>query len=292
MPDDGLGSERSIMGRMVRGGAWGLGFGLGAALCGSAEAAVWFVVGERQVQRNDSFLLPLDDADDIAAARQLIAQGPGGGVGSIVVARIGAGSDGLNRDVRAAGQPLWSWHVSEFVAFADAAIELCDGWPGYIQQDVDAFIANTNGQICFWSYTVVAELAAPPPFAINEALDGAWFNPATPGQGYFIDVLSAQGQLFLGWFTFVEAGAMTIGSSDQRWLTAQGPYAGARASLRATNTSGGAFNDPRPVQNTDVGSVELEFSDCNHALARYALAGNLNGEIPLRRLVPIESCGR
>ena len=122
-----------------------------------APSPTLFVVAERVPVHGDSYLLPLTDSLDIADARALIAEGPQSGVGSIVVARIAAGSDGVNRDVLAPGEPPWSWHVTAFVGFADAAIEICDGWPGYVESDVDGWIANTNGTVCFWSYTVVAE---------------------------------------------------------------------------------------------------------------------------------------
>ncbi|HET7843436.1 MAG TPA: hypothetical protein VFL14_04750, partial [Xanthomonadales bacterium] len=94
---------------------------------------VWFVVGERNVFYNDSYLLPLRDPSAIAQARARIAQGDASGVGSIAVVQIAAGADGLNRDVRAPGTPLHSWHVTEFEGFADQAIELCDGWPSYVE---------------------------------------------------------------------------------------------------------------------------------------------------------------
>lgn len=106
----------------------------------------------------DSFLLPLTDPQQIAAARTLVANGPGGGVGTIPVVTIAAGSDGLNRDMLAAGEPLWNWHVTGFSGFAEFTIELCDGWPGFVEPDPAGFIANTGGQFCPWSYSVTAEV--------------------------------------------------------------------------------------------------------------------------------------
>jgi len=105
-------------------------------------------------------VLTLTAQADIDHARDLIARGAAAGA-TIAVARIAAGPDGRNRNVRAPGEPLWSWHVTSFEGFADAAIELCDGWPGYVEQEVGRWIANTNGTICFWSYTVVEELPEP-----------------------------------------------------------------------------------------------------------------------------------
>lgn len=128
-----------------------------------AETAV-FVISELASPcfHCDSFLLPLTDPSDIADARSLVDNGPGGSVGSIPVVEITAGSDGLNRDSLAGGEPLWGWHVSGFFGFADFTIELCDGWPGFIEDDPAAFLANTSGQFCPWSYSVTAELPSSP----------------------------------------------------------------------------------------------------------------------------------
>ena len=257
--------------------------------CMATPAPVWFVVAEVQPEHGDSFLVPLSDPEDIADARALIANGPGDGVGSIVAALITAGGDGFNRDVQRSGAPLWSWHVSEFLGFPDVAIELCDGWPTFIEQDVDAFIANTSGHVCFWGYTVVAELEQAPAFAIAEGLDGAWYDPSTPGQGLFLDVLAAQQQLGAGWYAFDPA---TPGT--QRWWTAQGAYQGAAASLTLFATDDGVFAAPDPVDTVAVGSATLQFSDCNTATLAYAFEGGqgASGSIPLRRLVPVAGCYR
>jgi hypothetical protein len=129
------------------------------------------VVAERDkpAVHGDSFVLPLEDPADIAHARDLIARGPEAAGAPIVGAEIVAGSDGINRNVLAPGQPLWNWHVSKFEGFGDFSIELVDGWPTFIEQDVAGWIANTRrdhedpsapGHIGFWGYTVVAELDA------------------------------------------------------------------------------------------------------------------------------------
>ncbi len=126
-------------------------------------APVYFLVAEHPGSQvyYDSYVLPIEDPAAIAHARQLISQGPSAGA-PIVTARIAPGSDGINRNYLAPGFPLWSWHVTEFVGFSDITIELCDGWPGFLESDVDGWIQNTGGTICFWSYTVVGELALVP----------------------------------------------------------------------------------------------------------------------------------
>lgn len=115
---------------------------------------------EGQIDHGDSYVLPLEAPEDVAHARALIEQGPAAGT-SIAVATIAAGADGVNRDLRAPGAPAWSWHVTGFDGFADFTAEVLDGWPGEVERDVDAWIANTNGAVGFWSYTVVEELPEP-----------------------------------------------------------------------------------------------------------------------------------
>ena len=157
----------------------------------------FFVVSEigRPCFHCDSFLLPLTDPQDIADARFLVANGPGGSVGSIPVVELTVGSDGQNRDMLAAGEPLWDWHVSGFEGFAEIAIELCDGWPGFIEEEPSAFIANTGGQFCPWSYTVTAELPAPP--AVPVLSD---WGTLGLGSGLLISVLVLWGRLQgVGW---------------------------------------------------------------------------------------------
>lgn len=98
---------------------------------------------------------------DLAHARALIAEGSAAG-SPIAVASVAPGADGVNRDHRATGAPEWSWHLTAFSGFADSTIELCHGWPTFVEEDVAGWIANTGGQICFWSYTVVEELGPVP----------------------------------------------------------------------------------------------------------------------------------
>jgi hypothetical protein len=120
---------------------------------------VYFLVAEPPglVTHGDSYVLPLTRPEDIAHARQLIAKGPKAGA-PIVVAAIAAGADGVNRDYLDPDAPEWSWHVTDFLGFADSAAEILDGWPEYVEEDVKGWISNTDGMIGFWDYTVVAEL--------------------------------------------------------------------------------------------------------------------------------------
>ncbi len=102
---------------------------------------------------SDSYVLPLSDPDDIAVARLLASGGF-----RIVSATVTVGSDGINRDMLAPGSPEWSWHVTEFHGFVEAAIELCDGTPTFTEGDAQNSFEGDELDICYWNYTVVAEV--------------------------------------------------------------------------------------------------------------------------------------
>lgn len=127
--------------------------------------AVYFQVapvGVPTVPNLDSYVLPLFKPEHVAQARQLILATPANGNDKIVVARIAAGKDGINRDYLAPGCPEWSWHVTEFGGFYDITAEILDGSPRLVEEDVDGWIRNTGGLIGFWLYGVVRELGPEP----------------------------------------------------------------------------------------------------------------------------------
>lgn len=64
-----------------------------------------------------------------------------------VTGRLLAGDGGFN-------QP-WSWHLDpDRVGFADASIELCDGCPSHIEENLNYWV-NVVGQFCPWASKVV-----------------------------------------------------------------------------------------------------------------------------------------
>jgi hypothetical protein len=121
-------------------------------------ATVYFLVSEISPTHNDSYILPLTDADDIAQARALIGD-PDSNPAKIVVATIAPceNCDYPNRDLLNDGK-RWSWCITGFEGFAENTIEIYDGWPTFVEDDLDGWIENTNGVIGFWAYTVTREL--------------------------------------------------------------------------------------------------------------------------------------
>jgi hypothetical protein len=84
------------------------------------------------------------DPSVIATAESLIGPGPQ----LIIAGSLIAGDGGFNGP--------WSWHLDpDTIAFADFAIELCDGCPMFVEEDLDYWL-GTVGQYCPWSTEVLA----------------------------------------------------------------------------------------------------------------------------------------
>jgi plastocyanin len=127
-------------------------------------------------------------------------------------------------------------------------------------------------------------------FAINQGIGGAWYEPATAGQGFVLDVEPASRFLFVAWFTYdvpAAGNAPKLGAPEHRWFTAQGTYNGDTADLQVFQTSGGAFDVPRTTTTAAVGTLQLRFDSCTAGRATYAIpSAGLNGEIALQRAIP------
>ena len=140
--------------------------------------------------------------------------------------------------------------------------------------------------------------------AINmtAGLNGAWFNTATPGQGFFIEILPGLDFVFMSWFTYDTSQqgqasqqntvvlpdtikATQVGDANHRWITAQGPINGTRGNLDIFLTTGGIFDSADPVTNTNVGTIRLEFDSCTSGTVEYTLPlSGLSSIVPITRL--------
>jgi len=120
---------------------------------------------------------------------------------------------------------------------------------------------------------------------INAGMDGAWFDPNTSGQGFFIDSHpdpEGGNFIFVSWFTYGDDTA-----SGQRWLTAQGSFEGAIAEIDVFETTGGSFNNPQATSTTNVGTMSIDFTDCSNAQLSYSLpAEAAEGDIAITRVIP------
>ncbi|MGY6555448.1 MAG: hypothetical protein ACXIUM_13105 [Wenzhouxiangella sp.] len=86
---------------------------------------------------------------------------------------------------------------------------------------------------------------------------GAWFNPATTGQGWFIDVLDGVNKIFGAWFTFDQWPASD--ASGLRWYTMLGDLPGPDgvASLDLFGNTCGSFDAGPPTSAQLMGRVTM-----------------------------------
>ncbi len=123
-----------------------------------------------------------------------------------------------------------------------------------------------------------------PDFQINAGHAGAWFDPATSGQGQFIDVEPRKQFMFVSWLTYTDAASAN--PSEQRWLTALGNYSGDTAVLDLHETLGGKFDDLQTVTSNKIGEVIISFGDCEQGQMAYNIpAENLQGVFPMQRVI-------
>jgi plastocyanin len=127
---------------------------------------------------------------------------------------------------------------------------------------------------------IIVAGSAPAAFAINYGTGGTWYNPATSGQGFFIEVVPSLNLMVFSWFTWSSSA-----NGDHDWLTGVGPITGDHAVVDLQRSNGGRFNDPAPVQTGSVGNATVRFTDCNNGTVTFQRNDNgSSGTIPIRRL--------
>jgi DNA-binding beta-propeller fold protein YncE len=141
---------------------------------------------------------------------------------------------------------------------------------------------------------VTCSTTTPFPTNADFALSGNWFDPATSGQGFTVDVNPISNYLFAAWYTYAPMGS-AAGAAGQRWYTAQAPFTPGMRSIPVTlyETTGGIFNTPRPPgqQTVPVGTGTLAFQSCTAATFSYHFtdgsSSGLSGIITLSRVGPV-----
>lgn len=140
---------------------------------------------------------------------------------------------------------------------------------------------------------VTCSFATPYPTNPDFALSGNWFEPATSGQGFTVEVNPNSGAFFLAWYTYIPNGT-AAGAVGQRWYVAQGPFTSGMRSVPVTiyEVTGGIFDTPTPPgQKTDqVGTGTMAFQSCSAATFSYnftsGTSSGLSGMINLTRVGP------
>lgn len=123
---------------------------------------------------------------------------------------------------------------------------------------------------------------------------GNWYEAATSGQGFILEVNPDSGYLMALWYTYRPAGGGS--PSSQRWFSIQDPYTVGQttvSNIRIWETTGGSLTLPNPPgqpATVAVGTASLTFSGCSSVVLNYTftsgeLAGT-SGQIPAVRVGP------
>jgi len=131
------------------------------------------------------------------------------------------------------------------------------------------------------------------PTNVDFAFSGNWYDPATSGQGFTVEVNPNNPTLFAAWYTYAPNSA-SAGVAGQRWYTAlpTTTFAPGSRSIDVTiyEDAGGLFNTPTvPLpQAVPVGGGTIAFQSCSAATFSYNFTGGtsvgLSGKIALSRV--------
>lgn len=138
---------------------------------------------------------------------------------------------------------------------------------------------------------------ATPGVDLNQhGLSGSWYEPATDGQGFEIEIFPdrptpGKGDTQVSWFTF---DTVAGGADRQRWYTLSGSLASGQptASLTIYQNVGGNFNAPPVTNGVPVGTATLSFSSCTSGQLSYTFTdgSGRTGTIPLSRITQNLTC--
>jgi hypothetical protein len=126
-------------------------------------------------------------------------------------------------------------------------------------------------------------VVAPGSVVISAGFTGNWYDPASSGHGFSVEVLPGN-KMLAEWYAFAPDGG-------QAWIAAMGPIAGNSAVLQAYFPvgPGGRFPpnfDLHNLSNQFWGTITFIFSDCNSGQVSWqpASEGYSRGWMPITRL--------
>ncbi len=238
---------------------------------------------------------------------------PGGfgtnGVGAVLSTyNTGGGYPGFDSYASVSGTSMAAAHVSGVAALIKALR------PNFTPEQIKTALKNSARQFVSGSGactnatcgagaldagTAVAMLGGPSGIPLRPGLSGTWYNPATPGQGFLVDISTQQSYVYLGWYTYDKNGGTGSNlQTQQRWYSIQGsllPGDTVKTMPIYLNT-GGRFDNAPPTTAVVIGSATLSFQSCSVATLQFQFnpdgqpANQASGTIPLTRLTSDEYC--
>ena len=111
---------------------------------------------------------------------------------------------------------------------------------------------------------------------LDARFNGAWYDPATDGQGLSLEILEERGQVVSFWYTYTDEGAL-------QWFYLEGAVANGVGTVVVYEAEGGRFLQNDPVSLVSRGSGRFLPRDCNRVDFEVSL-GEVETVIPLTRL--------
>jgi hypothetical protein len=111
---------------------------------------------------------------------------------------------------------------------------------------------------------------------LDARFNGSWYDPATNGQGFSMEVLEERGQLVSYWYTYTDSG-------EKRWFLLQGELVDGVGEVTVYETEGGRFLQGNPVTLDKWGSGRFIPQDCDHMNLEIT-SSETNVTIPLTRI--------
>jgi CubicO group peptidase (beta-lactamase class C family) len=157
------------------------------------------------------------------------------------------------------------------------------GWGSqviFVVPELDLVVVTTADNYDYGGPDVNVMLATEILPDLNPRLDsrfnGAWYDPATDGQGLTLDVREDDSTVVGFWYTYDDRG-------NQRWFVLQGLAGGDRAEVTIYRTEGGVFLQSDPVLLEEWGTGRFTATDCNHVTLEFE-SDEASGNIVLTRL--------
>jgi hypothetical protein len=168
------------------------------------------------------------------------------------------------------------------------------------------FLDGRSGTIAYTRLTspsgcttaVPATVPASLPVNENDVLhSGNWFNAATGGQGLVVDIVPAQDTLVATWYTYAPQSEEHGAEDGERWFFIQGAYTPGNLNftdLPVYAAHGGIFNDPTPIDFSQVGTVDMSFTSCTAMTLHYTFTdgefAGLSGTVVEEPVGPVGAC--
>jgi len=111
---------------------------------------------------------------------------------------------------------------------------------------------------------------------LDGRFSGSWYNLATKGQGFSLEVLDEFGSLVAYWYTYTQTG-------EQRWFVLQGPVVDGVGEVTIYHSTGGVFLQNDPTSLDEWGTGRFIPVDCQHLSFEFESA-EVSTTIPLTRL--------